>query len=434
MCIKIQVTMVCQDIEEQPFSCTSCQIIPFDACKKHRNVIESKCCIIKEYYRQNHGYPIHVENIKCTSHSATYKKLESYLSVAQNSHEWQNWIKRYHNVTESDAIEIVCKAKKNVDQKYLLWWKKYGKKRRDFTIYFSKEMMQKDYGIIIKSNLNAYRGTPIGRLYDVSSLVVKRKKQNKVILFPGSIELNINQVNILPPFPTDANFEQTPSAKLLSNGPLVQLHQTRKGIFQLLVCYHPAAVEVDQKSKAQRRICGIDMGVRHFATIYDTLHGVIHIDVDTMGIFGRNKLPSKYQLQRLDQQIDQFHVRFIQFLVRNYSLIVIGNLSVEEDDYKKDFNRALKMKHFNYTKFRNLLIKHTFPRQETGCTVFVVDEFRTSKTCSACHYYDKNWCCNDSFFRCKKCKVKLNRDLNAAKNILNTVLKFKRNTALLQCS
>lgn len=399
--------------------------------EKYKTIIDSKCKLADSYNKQAEKYPIYVADIKCSKHSITYKKLTEYLSVAKCANKWKNWIAKSYKMTSDAAQQVICKAKKDIDAKYLLWWRKHCSKR-DHAIYFSEQMMKKD-GIIIKTIENEYTHTPIGTSCDISSLVVKGKRRNKVVLFPGKITLNVNSVNTLPPFPTDANFESTPSANLIDNQWIIRLLKTKQGHWQLLICYIPA-VQIKRELRTKMRMCGIDLGVCHFATIYDPSRGTLFVDACMQDIFDRKRHPTKYELQSFGKEMLTFHTSLTTFLVRNYSLIVVGNLSVQEDDYSKNYNLALKMEHLNYSRFRNLLIQYAFPREETGCTVIVVDEYRTSRTCSSCSFYSGKCPFDGSFFSCPKCKIKVNRDLNAAKNILNSVLKSKKSSLILQCS
>lgn len=405
-----------------------------DFYKMHEKVIESKCSIADKYSGKSTRWPIYVTDIKCTFHSETYKKLNEFLCVAKLSNDWQKWIQRSNKVTNEEAVTIVCKSRKDIDPKYMSWWKKCNRSTQESILYFSEKMMKQNHGVVIKCIKNNYMSMPNGTSCDVSNLVVKRRRRSKVILFPEKVELNVNDVNKLPPFPTDTGFDSTSSAELLNKEWLVRLLKTKKGNFQLLIRYSPPTPQIYRAPNGKGRICGIDLGVCHFATIFDPMYGAIQIDTNTNNLFSHKASPSKLQLQKFDKEMATFHGKLVHFLLKHYALVVVGNLCVEEDDYKRNFNLAQKMKHFNYTAFRNLLIKCAFPREQTGCTVIVVDEFRTSKICSNCNFYCKKWACRGSTFTCKKCKVKLNRDLNAAKNILNTVLIFKKNTAVLQCS
>jgi transposase len=398
----------------------------------YEDIINPKCLRLEKHQPKGYTCPIYVVNINLSSSCKTYNSLVDYLCTSKNATLWRYWLQRNFHLQLSEAQNIVCKHKENVAKKYLKWWKRI--KDDEYKTYFSKYMMDRNVGIKIKSV-----NTEINSMYentscDVSELVKRNLTKNTVTLSPGNIELNVDNIHILPPFPSDEDFLSTSSKSLLNKGWIIKLKQTQNKNFQLLIRYSPPPFQTYRVPGAENRMCGIDLGVCHFATIFDPDHGVFCVDVNTSKTFKRGKVPNVKELYKFDEYMAKCHSELTNYLVRNYSLVVIGNLSVYKDDYKKNFNLALKMEHFWYTLFRNLLIRKAYPRYETRCTVVTVDEFRTSKICSCCQFYDKEITFKGSTFVCRNCKCKINRDGNAAKNILNRFLNGSKYGAVLQCS
>lgn len=404
-----------------------------DNWEAHKDMIEERCRIAEREQHNINVYPVYVADIKCLLSSSIYRELQEYLCVIINASKWYNWLQKKCKLSPKEALDITCKYSKKIAPKYLKWWDKVS--TSVYRLYFSEKMMRKSYGIVIKSLHTSCAYSPSRNSCDVSLLVHKSFTTNMVILSPGNIALNVGNIGILPPFPTDKQFTSTCSAKLLNKGWIVKLQLTKRNTFQLQIRYEISSyVKLRRNPNAVLKICGIDLGVSHFATVFDPTGRSFCINIATRHLFKKSGIPNKEKLLKLQRQVSSWHLKWIDYLVKNYSLIVIGNLSLDEDDYYRNYTTAIKMEAFQHTQFRNLLIKRAFPRQITGCTVIVVDEYRTSKICSNCRYYDRDAKYDYESFTCKKCANNLNRDLNAAKNILYMGLCPRKIDEILQCS
>ena len=67
--------------------------------------------------------------------------------------------------------------------------------------------------------------------------------------------------------------------------------------------------------------------------------------------------------------------------------------------------------------FASLKAKVEYKAEERGCTVVAVDPRHTSQTCSCCGHIARNNRRSQSAFWCRHCHIRLNADLNAARNI-----------------
>jgi transposase len=91
---------------------------------------------------------------------------------------------------------------------------------------------------------------------------------------------------------------------------------------------------------------------------------------------------------------------------------------------KKDIRKRIKAKRRSQTKrwmhswpFASLKAKIEYKAEERGCTVVAVDPRHTSQACSRCGHTARNNRRSQSVFKCRKCGLHLNADLNAARNI-----------------
>jgi len=74
--------------------------------------------------------------------------------------------------------------------------------------------------------------------------------------------------------------------------------------------------------------------------------------------------------------------------------------------------------------YADLIKKITYKAKLEGVPIVEISPKRTSKTCSRCGYYYKNFK-NQRIFKCPKCDLVIDRDLNAAINIARRGLELK---------
>ena len=81
-----------------------------------------------------------------------------------------------------------------------------------------------------------------------------------------------------------------------------------------------------------------------------------------------------------------------------------------------------KMMTWSHYAFKRRLLDHA---QHFGCKVFIVNESVTSKTCGECGAMTESLG-SSKMFHCALCNVTMDRDVNAARNILmrNLLLLF----------
>jgi len=133
-----------------------------------------------------------------------------------------------------------------------------------------------------------------------------------------------------------------------------------------------------------------------------------------------SKIRKKYQKRwsrKLSNQIDDMHWKTIKYLTDNYKSISIGKLSTKSivkkgksclDQMNKTV--AMRMKFYQFMK-----------RLEYKCKVKniiynEVDEHYTSKMCTNCGTIKENLGAN-KIYNCGYCNIKIDRDVNGARNI-----------------
>ena len=124
--------------------------------------------------------------------------------------------------------------------------------------------------------------------------------------------------------------------------------------------------------------------------------------------------------EKIRNLVKDVHCKLVQFLCQNYEVILIPIFETQEmvnrTTRKIRSKTARQMITWSHYTFRQRLldkVKLEYP----WIRVVVVTEEYTSKTCSCCGHI--HWNLGSSkIFICPHCHVVMDRDLNAARNIL----------------
>ncbi len=189
----------------------------------------------------------------------------------------------------------------------------------------------------------------------------------------------------------------------------------------------------------REQYCGIDLGIRTMATIYSpnkTLEigtnlipiidcynkkmDKIKSDKDN-NIITENKykkILNKYG-NRMRNRIDDLHKKVSVFLCEKYENIHLGKISTqsiisnERGNLKKINKRRISI--LSFYKF-NETIKNMGIKYKSN--IKLIDEYNTSKMCHNCCNIKKDLGAK-KVYECNKCKIKIDRDINASINIYN---------------
>jgi putative transposase len=193
-------------------------------------------------------------------------------------------------------------------------------------------------------------------------------------------------------------------------------------------------------------IVALDPGVRTFMTGYDPSGKILEIGANDMTRIYRlcdtmddiqsrfqqptTKARKRYRLKRAWKRlqtrvrnlIDEVHKKTTLALVKSYKFILLPKFEtsqmVKKAQRKIRSKTARGMLTWAHYRFQQRLINKT--REYRQCSVVIVDESYTSKTCGSCGHVHKKLGGN-KVFKCPQCNVVLDRDVNGARNI---ILKF----------
>jgi len=190
---------------------------------------------------------------------------------------------------------------------------------------------------------------------------------------------------------------------------------------------------VEQESQAPRinngEKVGIDLGLMKFAVLSNgkVIKNPRHLKQHEEKLAqlqrllsnkkrgSKNRKKAKLKIARLHEKVSNTRADFLHKtstgLVNDHSLIALEKLATQEmseQNFGKSINDA------GWNMFANML---RYKAEEAGCNVVFVDPKNTTKMCSDCGtLVDKELC--ERIHNCPECSLSIDRDLNAAKNIL----------------
>ena len=181
---------------------------------------------------------------------------------------------------------------------------------------------------------------------------------------------------------------------------------------------------------------GLDLGLINFAVLSDgtTVKNPRHLrkyedilkkkqqDLSFKKKGGKNRIKAKRKLAILHERVRNTRKDFLhklsRQLVHSHSLIALEDLASQEMAEKR-FGKSIN--DVGWSIFTNIL---SYKAEEAGCEVLFVNPKNTSKDCSRCGV-EVSKELHERQHNCPSCGLSIDRDLNAAINILNRCLKAK---------
>ena len=131
----------------------------------------------------------------------------------------------------------------------------------------------------------------------------------------------------------------------------------------------------------------------------------------------KNPKSHKRCYRKITNYVDELHWKSINYLVKNYKNILIGNMSSKSTNRNSTSKLSPTVKkmlqYSSIFKFRQRLKFKCF---QYNRNYIEVNESYTSKTCSMCGVIKENLGSNKTF-ECKSCKTVMDRDINGSRNI-----------------
>jgi IS605 OrfB family transposase len=263
--------------------------------------------------------------------------------------------------------------------------------------------------------------------FNVKNLDKNRRRKNLVVE-PLSVSKKINSFFMRELQEIDSSLP----LNIITMNSILQYDSYKK----TFIIITPKEKNGDFKLK-QRRKCGVDIGVRTFLTTYSTNASYeigtntnkqidkinkrldnINNSKDTKKIsHGKyKKLNYKYR-DKLDNLISDMHNKTANFLLSKYKTIIIGKVSTKKmvSNLTGNLHDIVKRRLMALSHYRFRMKLHSMSKK-FGSTIIETDEYLTSKCCSNCKNIKDNLG-SVKIYKCDKCNMILDRDINAAINI-----------------
>jgi transposase len=409
--------------------------------KSKTHCIISNCMNVR---LENHSFLCHFHNKSKIDwgFKMTEKELRTELNV---SNENISNLPDNHNLKKFLQVPYDLRAEgiRNALNSFSTCIKKYKKDKKAFIL------KEKDIGNIRRDKMAVFRS---GMLKYTSKAILlnptvykKYCKDNKILE-----ELPILNMH-------DIHF------KLISNNNSffqISKNKINKYYIHILI---PSDHKIEQ---TKNKIISIDPGVRTFATGYDPSGTVIesyndiiyninmiHKKIDkTSSIIDKKdefKIKSEkiYKLKKQNRKrhlkinniVSDMHNQIASYLTKNYDNILYPPLETKQliKKFKEDKNintsslenddRATKKRKriissrtarlLSTLSFYKFLQKLKFQSNKNNCSLYIITEAFTSKTCGKCGFINKNLG-SSKIYKCPSCKLEIGRDINGARNIL----------------
>ena len=124
--------------------------------------------------------------------------------------------------------------------------------------------------------------------------------------------------------------------------------------------------------------------------------------------------------ERVRNRIRDLHHKVSTWLCQHYRFILLPIFQTQEMTSKLKSPVCRKMMTWSHYAFQRRLLDRA---QHFGCKIFMVNESFTSKTCGECGALNGSLG-SSKVFHCPSCNVTMDRDVNAARNVLLRNLPF----------
>jgi transposase len=262
--------------------------------------------------------------------------------------------------------------------------------------------------------------------FEIANLQHTRNRFN-LVLEPNNFSKKINgfYVNALG----EMKYDRKKLNHLIKKNSILQYNKNKDKYYLIVPFDKDFETSLSRDEK-----CGIDLGVRTFATLYspnETLEigtnllptiDLYHKRKDQLQSFldkrfisqeKYNKLTFKYG-NNMRNKIDDLHKKMSSMLVKKFETINIGKISTKSIVSNENSTTSIVTKRRLLTlSFYNFLDRLKITGTKYMCNINLISEYKTSMTCNNCCNENPNLGSN-KIYDCVKCKMKMDRDINSA--------------------
>jgi IS605 OrfB family transposase len=334
----------------------------------------------------------------------------------------------------------------NITNKYILDYYKDNKKIETF-ITIRKILLDKANKLVEKTKINKHiLDYSVKHCVEMYKSAISNLKSRNIKEFTiKDLDYNKNRYNmVLEP----ANFSKTKNGFCVRELGEMKSQRTLINFFKSnsILQYNKNSDKYYIISPFDKNInkvveredyCGIDLGVRTFATVYSP-NNSLEIGTNLTSTIDKynkkmDKIKSDKDLTILTEQkykkilykygnkmrnkTDDLHKKVSVYLVNKYNNIHLGKISTsnvisnKRGNLKEIVKRRINV--LSFYKFNETIKKMAIKYKSN---VKDINEYMTSKKCHNCQNIHKELGAN-KVYKCEKCKIEIDRDINASINM-----------------
>jgi len=320
-----------------------------------------------------------------------------------------NWIlKNIPSHLISEAIhEAVKKYNECID--------KYKKTKKPFKMSF-KSKKDKLQTINLEKSMITYQGLFHNFKIDDEFLFRNIKKCENITKNHKGSTVTFNKD--IDEFYLNATYEIIPK-KQHNNKNICALDQN---LFNFLALYSPNHVGIIGKKASNvlyKKCLEVDIiQSRINSTSYEEKNKIIIVNAEK-----RRSLKKAFykKIEEIKNYKRELHDKSINYLINNYTTIIISPFEVQNMASKLLSQTARSMYNLSFYEFRMNLKEKC---KEKNIKLIVKQEYYTSKTCTGCGHIKLNLKMSDREYNCDFCQLKIDRDFAGARNQILRNLSF----------
>jgi putative transposase len=190
----------------------------------------------------------------------------------------------------------------------------------------------------------------------------------------------------------------------------------------------------NQVSSRTGKVISLDPGVRKFLTGYSPSGEELVIcrsNQITKMLLQVDKLEDldlkRNKWEKIKNYINDLHWKSARYLVSNYDIIILGDISTQSICKGKRLSKMVK-RVINQYSFHQFKLKLSWLCERENKKLILTEESYTSKTCCVCG--ELNDVGKSELYSCSECKQEIDRDLNGAINILQKTITLSNQTLI----
>lgn len=249
----------------------------------------------------------------------------------------------------------------------------------------------------------------------------QKKSVSQVITIPkNAIKLGNGNVKIYETYIKE-NIKHTEKKKIIITSDCkLEYHYPNR--YYLIIPY----VKKFKQYEKEKDIIALDPGIRKFMTSYSEDEickfeiskkiDKLNKEIDDAKSKNKSRKAILKREHKIKNIVKEFHYEVINYLTKNYKRVFLPSFDSQEFFGKKTrvINKisARKLNNLSHYKFKQRLLDRC---KLTNTELYIVDESYTSKTCGRCGKL--NDIGGKEKYECSFCSLKIDRDVNGARNI-----------------